>query len=331
LTSSWKIGAVSGLIAGIIAGIIAFFLAVYHLENGFPYWGLEILETIPTKEIAIVEIPFYTITGIVFGIMFSKVYDLIPGKSIVKGFVAGLILYLIFSIRWYTFSIMLNIPNTNLHYIVIYVPMGLITGISYAILNKRDTSNEEKFATKTYDLKGVFYPGAIAGIVSGITSFLAAWLIINPLMWQRFSTDVGFLMSQLGTLVMFDMIWGIVFGVLFAMFYEKIPGKGIFKGLIFAISVYFFTNLPTTVYHLMYYQLLTLEYEILIWGIWSILTGLSVFIPFGIVLGLLYRKPTEVTSVKEEETQVVKISKCIHCGFSIPRDSKFCKECGKKQ
>lgn len=81
----------------------------------------------------------------------------------------------------------------------------------------------------------------------------------------------------------------------------------------------------------MYYQVLTLEYESLVWGIWSVLTGLSVFIPFGIVLGLLYRKPAEATSIEKEDTQVFKIVKCIHCSASIPKGIKYCKECGNKQ
>ncbi len=293
MNNSLKIGIISGLVAGIVGGIIAFFLSVYHLEIGLPYMYLETLSIIPIKEIAIVEIPFYIITGIVLGIIFSKIYDLIPGKGIVKGFIAGLILYLIFSIRWYTYCIMFSLPTPILNYIVIYVPMGLVLGISYEILNKRYVSKQEKFTTITYNLKGVFYPGAIAGIVSGVPLSLAGWIIYDPLMWQKFTTNIGFLMIVLGIFVMFYMTWGIVFGILYAMFYEKIPKSGILKGLIFAMSIYFFTNLPLTIHHFMYYQVLTLEYDLLVRGIGSLLLGLSTFVPFGLVLGYLYRKPSE--------------------------------------
>lgn len=293
MDNSLKIGIISGLVAGIVGGIIAFFLAVYHIEIGLLDFGLENLSIIPIKEIAIVEIPFYIITGIVLGIIFSKVYDLIPGKGIVKGFIAGLVLYLIFGIRWYTYGIMFSLPTAVLNYIVIYVPMGLVLGISYEILNKRYVSKQEKFTTITYNLKGVFYPGAIAAIVSGVPSYLAVWIIYDPLIWQRFTTNIGFLMMVLGIFVIFYMTWGIVFGTLYAMFYDKIPKSGILKGLIFAMAIYFFTNLPNTIHELMYYQVLTLEYEVLVRGILSLLTGLFAFVPFGLVLGWLYRKPSD--------------------------------------
>ena len=73
------------------------------------------------------------------------------------------------------------------------------------------------------------------------------------------------------------------------------------------------------------------EYDVLILNLWGLLAGLSVFIPFGIVIGLLYRKHTESPTEKKEDIQTVKMIKCIHCNASIPKDSKYCKECSKKQ
>jgi len=77
--------------------------------------------------------------------------------------------------------------------------------------------------------------------------------------------------------------------------------------------------------------------------IWSIvsgmfMTGLSVLvinglksIIYGLMLGLLYRKSTEVPSVKKEKTQVIKVVSCHHCGASIAKGSRFCLDCGKRQ
>ena len=48
-------------------------------------------------------------------------------------------------------------------------------------------------------------------------------------------------------------------------------------------------------------------------------------------MGLIYRKQPEVSFEEKEETVVVKSVKRIHCGASIPKDSKYCKECSRKQ
>lgn len=111
----------------------------------------------------------------------------------------------------------------------------------------------------------------------------------------------------------------------------KIPKSGILKGVIFAITLFFFTNLQDVIRNLIYYQIVKIEYEALIFNLWALLAGLSVFIPFGLVIGILYRKPAETPSMKKEDIQTVKMIKCIHFGASIPKDSKYCKECGKTQ
>ena len=92
-------------------------------------------------------------------------------------------------------------------------------------------------------------------------------------------------MGQLGTAVLFNIIWGIIFGILFATFYEKIPSKGILKGLIFSIIVFFFSNIPISIRNVIYAQWYSM-------ALWSLLAALFVFVPFGIVIGTLY-KPTK--------------------------------------
>ena len=281
---SWKIGAIAGLIAGIAAGIVSFFEANYVLENGLPFWGVEPYSIIPLEQIAITEISSYIIWGIVLGIIYSKVYEIIPGKGFVKGFTVGLLYSFIYSIRWAMFCIMYSIPHTFFHSIIIFITLGFVLGISYELLSKKYISKKEKVVAIKHNLKGAIHPGAIAGMVAGLSSFFYTVAIMNPLLWPKLVVDIGLLMSQLGTNVLFNIIWGIIFGILFAMFYDKIPKKGILKGLIFSIIVYFFTNIPSWIRNIIYAQWYSM-------ALWSFLAALFVFVPFAIVIGYLYKPP----------------------------------------
>jgi hypothetical protein len=279
---SWKIGAIAGLIAGIIAGISAIFMIIYLLKSGSIFFDLEILPIIPIKQIITVEIMLGVIWGIILGIIYSKIYDAIPGKGITKGITVGLIYVLIFNIRWIMFCTIYSIPHTFTHFIVTYFLMGLVLGISYELLSKKYISKKEKVVTIKYDITGGIYPGAIAGIVAGLSSFFLSTTIMNPILWPKLVADIGFLISQLGSIVLFNMAWGIVFGILFAMFYDKIPKKGILKALIFSMVLFFLINIQI---------LRTLMYPFNnMYALWGISALLFVFVPFSIVLGLLYKK-----------------------------------------
>jgi hypothetical protein len=161
--------------------------------------------------------------------------------------------------------------------------MVFILGISYDFLSKRYHIRKEEPAIVKHDLKSGFYPGAVAGFLSGVGSFFYAALIINPLLWPKYMEDIGFLLGQLGTLVLFDMIWGIVFGILYVMFYENIPSKGVLKGLVFGVILYVILTFINALYFYAYSN-----YGM---GLWSLLAGPFVFIVFGLVMGLIYRKP----------------------------------------
>jgi len=279
---NWKIGAIAGLIAGIVGGISSIFVAIYLIENGIAYWDVETLSIISLKQIIAVEIALNMIWGIILGVIYSKIYDVIPGKGIAKGLTVGLIYVLIFNVRFAMICIMYSIPHFYLHLIVIYILIGLSLGISYEFLSNRYISRKEKVVTIKYDFTGGIYPGAIAGIVVGISAFFLTVVIMNPLLWPKLIADIGFLISQLGSHALFNLIWGIVFGILFAMFYDKIPKKGILKGLIFGIVLFFFLNFQSVIRNLIY------PYNNMM-ALWTFLAALFVFIPFGIVIGYLYK------------------------------------------
>ncbi|MCW4033612.1 MAG: hypothetical protein NWF08_09520, partial [Candidatus Bathyarchaeota archaeon] len=101
---SWKIGAVSGLIAGIVAGIAGFVhglsvisIPVLNLNFWGGHYGFDTLTTEVIRRIAYVEITLGIIIWVVAGLIYIKIYDLIPGKGVLKGLVYSLVFYLIFS------------------------------------------------------------------------------------------------------------------------------------------------------------------------------------------------------------------------------------------
>jgi hypothetical protein len=103
---SWKVGAIAGLIAGIVAGSIFIFINIpLNFKLGLPYLWYPPPSDTPFMKFAMTEITFNIIWGIVSGIMYSRIYDLIPGRSILKAIIFGLGLYLIVEVRGAFFSI----------------------------------------------------------------------------------------------------------------------------------------------------------------------------------------------------------------------------------
>jgi ribosomal protein L40E len=66
-------------------------------------------------------------------------------------------------------------------------------------------------------------------------------------------------------------------------------------------------------------------------AVWQIFVNLFIAIPLGIVLGLLYRTPTEAPSLEKEKIRTVQMVNCRHCNEDIPKGSEYCNKCGKKQ
>ncbi|MCW4032844.1 MAG: hypothetical protein NWF08_05575 [Candidatus Bathyarchaeota archaeon] len=96
-------GANAGFIAGLIGGLIAFFSRrvgmIYFYE----------IATIGPEALFIfyqlmVHLALNAIWGTLLGIIYTKVYDLVPGKGIKKGFVYGLIAFLICSLHGGTYA-----------------------------------------------------------------------------------------------------------------------------------------------------------------------------------------------------------------------------------
>ena len=112
-------------------------------------------------------------------------------------------------------------------------------------------------------------------------------------------SDIDFLISRFGLQTYFHFVWCTLFGLFFAKIYHLIPGKGVIKGLVYGLIGLIITEGRIIGYFIVQ------EYYLEVFGLHDlaeiirfsaeqmVLLGSTVWIVFGIVLGLLYRKPSE--------------------------------------
>ena len=278
-----KAGIISGLIAGIVIRSVVVLLAAFSLLNFLYFW---IPSELPIMKIAMVEISIGIIWGIISGIIYSKIYDLIPGKSILKAIIFGLGLYLILNIRFATLDVFYGWVTeaiSNLVQIYFWIIFGLVLGISYEFLLGGYSVKKKKLKIIRSDIIKGIHLGGIAGFFGGVGVFILNIMIFNRELYP-YITDIGFLTGQMGAHAFFNLIWGIVIGIFFVMFYEKIPGRGISKGIAFSMIIFFLTSFLGAI--------LSIAYGKPMVGYWSAFGGFTNFFIFGIIIGYLY-KPTK--------------------------------------
>ena len=131
--------------------------------------------------------------------------------------------------------------------------------------------------------------GAIAGFVDGIVSFMATYFgspvlglfSTPPELW---TSGYFAMLWILGAQIPYNMFWGVIFGLAFAMVYDRIPKKGAMKGLIFAL--------------IFYWLLSNLRNAQIMWtyggaGPWPAVqfwVGFWASVAYGLTLGYLYKK-----------------------------------------
>jgi len=128
-------------------------------------------------------------------------------------------------------------------------------------------------------MKNPIIVGAIAGVVKGITAF-SGWYPAGFLGLMEIP-PLPEILTFLGTLG-FDVIWGIFLAIIYSILYNSIPGKGISKGLVYGIGLYLVSNFRAAN---------------LLWSfgntpdaIFFAYFGIFALIPYGLVLGALYKK-----------------------------------------
>jgi hypothetical protein len=138
--------------------------------------------------------------------------------------------------------------------------------------------------------KGVI-AGSIAGLIAGIVMVFIANILpdLGLTYWYLETPDAAPLVNPAIFEIVSNIIWGIFFGIIFSKVYDLIPGKGVFKGLIFGLVIYAFFNIRFAIFNYSY----DLD-----------LIAISVFlyvhpIVCGLVLGVLYRVPEKKLEISK--------------------------------
>ncbi|WP_455276204.1 hypothetical protein [[Eubacterium] cellulosolvens] len=137
-------------------------------------------------------------------------------------------------------------------------------------------------------MKSAILAGAIAGAVMDIGFITSAYVFANigvleppggsmeiwgPSMW---------LLATLAHLSL-GIFWGMILGVVYAYLYSLIPGKGAVKGLCFGFSIWIFKDILAGSY-------LALTMNEVGSATILIIVGFFMWIVYGPVLGILYKK-----------------------------------------
>ena len=115
--------------------------------------------------------------------------------------------------------------------------------------------------------------------------------------WQLL--DIDFLISRFGLQTYFHFVWCTIFGLFFAKAYNLIPGKGVIKGLVYGLIGLIITEgciigyLIVEAFYFETFGLHEMAHIIRFNAEQMALLGSTVWIVFGLVLGLLYQKPSE--------------------------------------
>jgi len=291
MSNSFKIGAISGLSAGFVKALVAIFIAVPLVFNlGLTYYWIPPPPATPFTRIIANEMAVNLIFGVIWGLIYSRVYRAIPGKGILKGLLFGVFGYLLWQIRWVTLFLvygdMASVGQFIIYGFLVWIPFGIILGIVYEYLRNRYYVPKKELKLKQYDVISGFYPGAFAGILGGIASFitnfashdLAEYLIPGHVI------DFSLLLGQFGSQIMHHLIWGVILGLIYPKVYNLVPGKGIVKGLIYGlIGAYLINEVPTALHSIGYGNFIVAYMVIAIGGLQAIVYGLA--------LGHLYKKP----------------------------------------
>jgi len=294
MTSSLKIGAISGLIAGFVFVIVSEILSIMVLSIGL----VEPWARVYYENNTLVNIPLFIFWGVVLGIVYSKIHSLVPGKGVWKGLIYGLLLFVIVTFRIETFMIpysaLLNAVGDLFWGIFVWVAYGLSLGFFYKLLLDKYYPTIEEAKIITYDVKSGLLPGAIAGIMEGITAGFVSVIGHVTGLWGVITggaivNTIGFWISQFAAHILLNMIWATVFGAFFALVYHLVPGKKVIKGLFYGLIMFCITSFQLLTWMMVWFANHNL-WQLVYPSILDILVYGFDFVVFGLVLGALYRK-----------------------------------------
>lgn len=282
----------AGIIAGIISGIIAnvAFIIANLLRAPMNIVVSGVLTSTFLTTHFIFELVVQGTFGAILAAIYSMYYDATPGKGVLKGLVYGLILYLIGGlyfgflalVRYGLGECALTFALANWWMIFFcLVSYGLVLGALY---------ERPARTIRRYDFRDGIIPGTIAGLVGGIVAIVSMIVGVNLRVWDPTHVIPGLLAtSSFTTLHMFEIIvtiaFGAIFGAIFSMYYDSTPSKGIMKGLLFSLILYLIKDIRMGVIGAGYGY-----FNAAIAIFWI---GFFTLTVYGLVIGVLYRKPTK--------------------------------------
>jgi hypothetical protein len=295
MNNSLKIGAISGFIASLFTGVFLWPFVnnmIIYLEFWTPEYRWVVQNSVQ------VQILLSIIWGIILGIIYAKAYPVIPGKGALKGLCWGLIIYCIIGIRFTFFNLAYAQYLWALGNLITWLPLillGLITGILYEFLCSKYCPIKE-LEIKKYNIMSGFHPGAIAGLCGGLAASIVA--VSGPAMglWGIAGGPVeltfDFWLGQAGAHIILNMVWGTIFGLMFTKVYDLFSGKDILRGLIYGLIIFIITTFHGYIYLIIMFAYVE-AWPAIPETLGGLLTGFANAFVFGLVLGLLYRKPSK--------------------------------------
>jgi hypothetical protein len=136
-------------------------------------------------------------------------------------------------------------------------------------------------------MRNILLIGTVAGAAAGIAGVISSSIFVNiglfepiggPEIW-----DTSLMMLFTVAFISLGIIWGMIFGVVFKQFYDRVPGDGMLKGFYFGLLIWIIKDVAAGSFA----ALINLETELAI-GLISV--GFFMWIAYGPVLGYLYKK-----------------------------------------
>ena len=130
-------------------------------------------------------------------------------------------------------------------------------------------------------MKNGIVAGAVAGIIAGIVG--VTYIITMYGYWPIDLSNPWWLM-QIGI----NIVWGAIFGFMYQMFHDSIPGKGVVKGVVFGFLIW----LVHAIYPFTFVMIFWAEDpSVTTFGNSMVVGGFIVrVIAYGIAIGYLFKK-----------------------------------------
>jgi hypothetical protein len=279
MNNSLRIGIVSGLIAGIVAGIVASIFNILTSNFGLGTWESNLIES---------HLLINSIWGIIFGIIYSRTYGIIPNRSIFKGIIFGLFIFLITNLRDVSFWLPFGVILPSIGWVIVglfqAITYGSILSILYQNLCSKYRISIKIPKIKTYNVGRGIILGAIAGFIGGIAAFFSRIAgMVTGLLPLTVELDPASLLNTLaGYHIILNTIWAIVLGAIFTKVYNLVPGTSLIKGVFYGLIFFLVASFRMGIYFILWGDL---------FNAWSWLyVGFFNVLYFGILIGILYRK-----------------------------------------